>query len=405
MSDKRPEKSQYSVGGVDYEHDIIYEQVFYHSRMAYARSDEPSVFEPTISPGKDARTLSRDERVTFTVLADLPWTPPPEPISYADEAYLFHALRSFIEMYAELRDTRYYDILAAAAMASWLIEQWRAIGPVYLLGPINSGKTTLLEILEEVFYRGVRGGSMSTATIFRLADTYNPSLLVDESQLYNRDEWAETQSLLNERYRKGAKVWRMTGEGREMVPHGFRCFGSTVLASSNAPWHALSSRALLIKMEKNTGPVQPTLTPQFYIAGDKLRGQLLQYRFRNLKLTHEFADFDYNPLPDPVAKKLEILRDYRTREIGYPLLSVAPQDSHEAILGYLLDLEREHQAVEETSEAAAYVVALSRCITENGKVSIQQVRVELKKLWEIVDDKHAPHPRHVSKVCRHWGSS
>lgn len=395
-------KPQYSAGGVDYDHGIIFEQVRRLGGAVYARSDDPGILEPTITPGRDDRTLSREERATFRVLDDPPWKLPPESISYLDEAYLFHSTRSFLEMYVELKDPRYYDVLAASILASWRMDEWRAIGPVCLLGPINSGKTTLLEILEELFYRAIRGGSMSTATIFRLADSFSPSLLVDESQIYNREEWAETKALLNERYRRGGRVWRMVGEGRDQVPRGFRCFGSTVFASSNALWDALNSRALLIKMEKNTGPVQSTLTPQFYIAADKLRGQLLQYRFRNLKMTID-REIDPEAPPDPVSQKLEVLKDYRTREIGYPLLAVAPEDTHEAILSYLLDLEGEHQAVEETGEAAAYVVALSQCVVENGKVSVQLVRLELKKLWEITDDRKLPHPRHVSKVLRTLG--
>ncbi|MEI4913934.1 hypothetical protein Q8G39_28190, partial [Klebsiella pneumoniae] len=86
---------------------------------------------------------------------------------------------------------------------------------------------------------------MSNATMFRLSDMYMPTLLVDESQLYAREEWAESQAFLNERYRKGGKVWRMEGEGRNMIPRSFAAYGATALAQSSDTWEALRSRAIV----------------------------------------------------------------------------------------------------------------------------------------------------------------
>src|SRR5437879_5873469 len=172
---------------------------------------------------------------------------------------LYCELNDFFRHHLDLRDERYYHVLTAWTLHTWRILDWRASGPLCMIGPISSGKTTVLECLEEVAYRGIRGGSMSNATMFRLSDEYTPTLLIDESQVYNREEWAEAQAFINERYRKGGRVWRMEGEGRNMTPAFFEAYGATAFAGSSPPWEALTSRAVLIKMEKGM-PGEQTVT-------------------------------------------------------------------------------------------------------------------------------------------------
>ncbi len=89
---------------------------------------------------------------------------------------LYAQLNDFFQQHLALSDDRYYHILTAWTLSTWRVEDWRAMGPLMLIGPVSSGKTTVLECLEEVAYRGVRGGSMSNATMFRLSHEYTPTL-------------------------------------------------------------------------------------------------------------------------------------------------------------------------------------------------------------------------------------
>jgi hypothetical protein len=259
-------------------------------------------------------------------------------------------------------------------MHTWLIEDWRVSGPLYILGPINSGKTTILELLEETAYRGIRGGSMSNATMFRLSHGYGPTLIIDEAQLYNREEWAETQAFLNERYRRGGKVWRVEGDGKNMVPKHFNAFGATAFAGSYPPWPALSSRALTIKTEKNTRPVEQTLTKAFEEEGQRFRNFLQGFREKRLGNS-----------PERIFE-LDRIKDYRTREIGHELLAVAPDgDPREQIFSYLEVLETEHQTDEETGTESDYVRALNLCQPTNGAVTAKEVRTQLAEVLGEVE--------------------
>jgi len=391
-------KPRYSPGGLDWEASIIYEQISYRGASVYARSDDPMASN---GPYRETYTDSMDN--TVTVLPEpIPWKLSEQPAEYHDEAYLFAAVETFLRVHLVLSKPEYYTVVAAWILSTWRIEEWRASGPLYLLGPINSGKTTVIEVLEELAYRGIRGGSMSTATIFRLSDSFAPSLLIDESQIYNRDEWAEAQALINERYRPGGKVWRVVGEGSNLRPTAFKCWGPTALASSHSPWEALGSRALIVKMEKGR-PERHTGTPDFAIDASRLRAMLLHYRLVKLNTRPSPTEGFPEAPQDPIEKRLEQIEDERTKEVGYPLLAVADKDSQDPILKYLVELEGEHQAIEEGSDFAAYVLALDKCLVEDGKVSVESVRLALKELWQLSDDKKLPTPKYTAKVLHTLG--
>jgi len=315
---------------------------------------------------------------------------------------LYCELNDFFRHHLDLRDERYYHVLTAWTNHTWRINDWRASGPLCLIGPISSGKTTVLECLEEVVYRGIRGGSMSNPTMFRLSDEYTPTLLIDESQVYNREEWAEAQAFINERYRKGGKVWRCDEQN---IPRFYRAYGATALAQSDMPWDALVSRALILKMEKGK-PKAQTLTPEFESQGYDLRRKLATFADRWVNSGY---DADWLPVQE---LDLHDLNDYRVREVGTPLLEMSPTTGpRQQILSYLKDLETSHNAEESTDYLSDYVVALTRCPAEGGKWAIASVRKEIAILygeWDLAKDtvknsKNVPKSRTVGSALRTLG--
>ncbi len=313
-----------------------------------------------------------------------PWKTAPLIKDFWDPTILFNALRDSAQRYIRFKDPSHYDVLASWARATWLIDKWRAFGPLYLLGDIGSGKTTVLEWLEEVCYRGIRGGSMSVSVMFHLSHTYCPTLLIDETQLYNKDDYAETQALINESYRKGGKVWRMTGEGRNMKPQFFNAYGPRAFAASKPPWDALSDRALTINMESTDDELEETMSPQFYEEGEKLRSQL-----------EGFRDFFLLQPQDPEATKaLSEIRNHRVREIAYPILSYVSEPIRLSILGYVKKLEQRHLTRKRTGSAAEYIRVLLGIEPDRGKVSAKTIRANLATDWGVPLEK-APSERTI----------
>lgn len=333
-----------------------------------------------------------------------PWKPAGNPytgpLTFAD---LFAQLTDYFRQHLDLTDERYYHVLAAWTLHTWRIHDYRASGPLWIMGPISSGKTTVLECLDEVAYRGIRGGSMSNSTMFRLSDSYTPTLLIDESQIYNKDEWFETQAFLNERYRKGGKVWRVNTE--TMLPEAYNAYGATAFAASSPPWEAMASRALVIQMEKGQ-PRQQTLTPMHEKEGLELRQKLKAFadRWVNPQTMRD----DTELYPETVERYLTRLSNFRVREVGVSLLEMAPDTGpREQISSYLEDLQKVHDAEETTGYLSDYVLALKNSPVDKGlKIEAGDIRKQLALVRGVDPDKPGkgfPGSKGVMKAMRTLG--
>lgn len=318
-----------------------------------------------------------------------PWKTAPTVLGSVNPISLYTELRLFFKTYLVFQDERLYDVVTAWTLSTWHIGRYNRHGPLIAIGLIETGKTTLLECEEEVAYRGVRGGSMSNSVMFRLSHAFTPTLLIDESQIFNREEYAEAKAFLNERYKRGAKVWRMNLE--TMVPESFNAFGPTVLAQSDQSWDAMTSRGVILKMAKGT-PKEETLTERFYHWGRDLRGQLKLYS----TIEGQFSD---------PTLELAKLQSPRLREIGLPLLSESYDgEPRDAILSYLVDLEESRNATLNTG----YESDIFRAFLMVGaidKVSMTSIRDGLMTMWDIdkKNDKRLPHPKTLMKVMLTMG--
>ena len=198
-----------------------------------------------------------------------------------------------------------------------------------------------------------------------------------------------------------------------MTPTSYRVFGFSARAGDTPSWPAFRSRALPVNMakkpklvkHKRTGKLVPlklsrTLTLRFEARGLQLRSWLNEYRERHLS--------DPEEVDQLIEKRLEELEDGRTQEIAEALLASTPESKRDTILEYFKDVERQHQAEEETSYLGQLVQALIACKPENGKVSAQQVREQLATLWGMTDEKGKPKkgvpgPRRIMSDLRTLG--
>jgi len=224
--------------------------------------------------------------------------------------------------------------------------------------------------------------------MFRLVDKLHPTILLDEAQVYIGKDRDEVRALINEGYRKGGRIWRSVYVGEDWTHKSFDCYGPKVLVATQPPWDALRSRSILLRMFKNaTRSLAKTLTPEFFERGERLRGQLLSYRFQSL---------GKKPSDQIEAELNEQIHDNRIREIALPLLSVAPEEARGAILGFLGEMEEEQETEEYTSEEAAYIIAVESAIhywknaLNNGKLAVSLVRDELYQVLELDDPRYLP---------------
>jgi putative DNA primase/helicase len=119
------------------------------------------------------------------------------------------------------------------------------------------GKTTLLETIQALCYRGLTASNISAASLFRSLDAWSPTLLVDEADTFlpNNDE---LRGILNSGHtRSSAYVLRTVGD--QHTPKRFPTFAPIAIGMIKRPADTLLDRSIVIQLRRKltAEPVVP----------------------------------------------------------------------------------------------------------------------------------------------------
>lgn len=178
----------------------------------------------------------------------------------------------------------------------------------------SSGKTTLLETLEQVVARPWLTGSVTAAVLARKIDKHRPTLLLDESDAaFKSDkEYAEAlRGVLNTGFKAGGTFSRCSGASYEVVD--FSTFCPKAIAGIGTLPDTVTSRSIPIRLRRKTTAeqVQRFRYRQVEAAGSSLRAEIQQWAETNLE---SLSKTDLDPLDG--------LSD-RAFDVWEPLLGIA----------------------------------------------------------------------------------
>lgn len=118
----------------------------------------------------------------------------------------------------------------------------------------QSGKTVLLETLNELVKDGWLVIGPSAPVLFRNIEKKQPTVLLDEAdRLFERrkEDTADVLQFLNTGHSKGASVPRMVTVGKQMDVHDFPTFAAVALAGIGTDWpDTIIDRAIVITLER-----------------------------------------------------------------------------------------------------------------------------------------------------------
>jgi hypothetical protein len=156
-----------------------------------------------------------------------------------------------------VRELRKYVVMtleAAYAIALWVVyahafESFDTSPILAIQSPtLGCGKTTLLRILEGMTSRPYRAVGFSEATVFRLIERWQPTLLVDEA-----DRGKDREGLIeviNAGLERGGSVPRCVGEDNEV--RAFSVWAPKVLAGIGKLNRTLQDRGVVILLKRAT---------------------------------------------------------------------------------------------------------------------------------------------------------
>lgn len=273
---------------------------------------------------------------------------------------VYDEVEVFIRKHFVHDDDRVYGKLALWVMHTYCVDFFDTVPYMQFLASHGSGKTRGLEVLRSLSYRGMLTAGFTPANLYRLIETYHPTLLLDESghSIHERSESGGTIiSVLNAGYKRGSKVYR-TNIKKSEEPVGYDCFGPKAIAAVKGFLPTLESRCIIIPMIKGK-PENRTI--------DKGWAALLRGK---LTLWAMYA---------PVEVVWPDAEDGRVEEVFMPLHSIAHlvgDDAVSMLEGYMHDeiVRRMHD--ERMSDDAIVMQALVEQLPlglMTGKIRIKDI--------------------------------
>jgi putative DNA primase/helicase len=171
----------------------------------------------------------------------LPW---PEPVN---GDHVASALTAALKRYVVLSDTA-ADAIALWVLHTWMVDKFNISPRLAITSPTKGcGKTTVLRFLNLVVRRPKRAGSISPSALFRVAEQFQPTILLDETEKYV-DHGSDLHALLNEGHAKGGTVLRVLGDKWEL--REFSMFGAVAFARNGGLPDDLEQRSIVIEMQR-----------------------------------------------------------------------------------------------------------------------------------------------------------
>jgi hypothetical protein len=170
-----------------------------------------------------------------------PW---PQPV---DGGALLDGIAKAIRAHVVMSDTG-RDACALWVVHSYLTEHFLVSPRLGVRSPTKGcGKTLLLDVLGCLVRRPLPTASVTPAAIFRVIESHDPTLLIDEADTFLRDN-EELRGMLNSGHRRGAGVLRIVGE--EHAPRAFATYGACAIALIGALPDTLHDRAITIDLKR-----------------------------------------------------------------------------------------------------------------------------------------------------------
>ena len=402
MNDKKKDDEEktniaYSPGFLIRDRNLVFEQILNGYYVMYSVNSGNLMIAES---GPLTFYYDRETGTRYMPLTRCPWplSTPKITFTLLEESDLWKEVHSFIYEHVDVLESELYDVLTAWVFATYIPEVWMVVPYIFAFGPVATGKTRLLEALQILAYRGIIGSNVSSASLFRGAEMWHPTIFLDETEIYNQIEHSEVVGLLNAGYRRGQYAWRVknTEEGCELEL--FDVFGFKALSGTEGLAKTLESRSIMVRMMKNSRPVRFLVNQE---KAQELRGKLLMWRFLKLhQLLGNHEGYEGNEPFREVPTALDFANG-RLIELFQPLLAVA-NDGYENIVNYARKTYETSQLEEETSVEAMILNALvdSEAKVEEKVILTMDIAETLNKA--VPDREHFKNTT-VGKIMRRLG--
>jgi hypothetical protein len=162
------------------------------------------------------------------VKAETIWPLPGRPDVDKEDPNLDRDLQVFSTQHLELPDDRLCSPFSHSVVSTYITEEQIAYPRLLFTGVTRSGKSRALYTLNALCYRSVFFVSPTPAVIYRIAQRYRPTILIDEYQGLDKDTRGIIESIVRAGFEMGTVVSRTRDDGgfEHFRPHTPLAIGS-----------------------------------------------------------------------------------------------------------------------------------------------------------------------------------
>jgi hypothetical protein len=201
---------------------------------------------------------------------------------YGDTLTLLAEIETHIYRYLDV-SPNYLKFAAYYVLLSWLYDRFHTLPYLRALGDTGCGKSRFLDVIGGLCYKAISAsGCVTPAPIYRMLRKWQGTLVLDEADMKNSDEYNEVVTILNCGFERGRPVIRATKDNPDKVQI-LPVYGPKVFASRRRFKDvALEARCLTeIMRETDRDDIPPVLGRKFFEEQQELRNKLLLFRLRN----------------------------------------------------------------------------------------------------------------------------
>ena len=313
---------------------------------------------------------------------------------YGDDDTLIKEINDFLFEYIEVPPF-YEAIMPYIVLFYWVADKFPFIPYIHFLGLPGAGKSTALEVMGYICYKPIfASGAITLASIFRLANAFKGTLLLDEFELGDRgsDNYNQIVQLLKSGV-EDRPVFRTEGDGKKEVEM-YR-IKSPRIFSSQSPINnaALQSRTIMIHMSKTKKRLPLYRLKKFQDKALHLRNKLLLWRFRHLDQI-ELEDIESG------FDELQYF-DRRVQQVITPIYYLSNEKIKSTILSLIKEQEVETKR-ERLEELDGQITTYLLTQSNNGAVqlTISEVANALNKFREDQGYKSKLTGRFIGGIIR-----
>jgi len=139
-------------------------------------------------------------------------------------------------------------LIALWTLLTYLIDCFSKLPVLRAISPMKRcGKSTLIDVLEQLVDKALVTATISPPSLFRLIEKYHPTVLMDEADVFAKDN-EDLRGIINGGFERGRPAIRVNKE--TMEPEFFDTFGCKLLASIKSLHETIEDRSLFIEMQR-----------------------------------------------------------------------------------------------------------------------------------------------------------